>query len=788
MSDDRSTHAANPSAHCPVRIQLFETDEAHADRLEQLLSGGEAGDFQITRTNTLAKTLDALAQAVPDVILVGTIEARHDRLASFNELRTAAPEALILPLAGAVASDAAFEASLDEHWLAQTLRYITQRKTAESDLRTAEAILFEEKERAQVTLNSIGDAVLVTDARGYVTYLNPNGEHLTGWPLEEAVGRELGKVFPIINGASRRTARNPAKQAMDENQIVGLAANCVLLRRDGSEAGIEDSAAPIHDRDGRVTGAVIVFRDVSQSRTMTRKMAHLAKHDALTGLPNRVLLDEQLNQIIRLAKRHGQRVALLYVDLDNFKQINDTLGHVVGDQVLKAVAHRLRATVRGSDTVCRQGGDEFVILLSEIETPADASAIVRKLKDAFKEPILIDNHALNIEMSVGISINPDDGDSVDSLLAHADTAMYHAKHHSDREPAAHARAAGGQPTAVRSGVERDLHRALERGEFQLHYQPQFDLVSGKIVAIEALLRWWSPDHGLVYPDQFVPLAEQRRLIVPIGRWVLETACHQVREWQAAGLTPPRFAINVSGVELSDKRFPEGVAEVLRATGVEPDLIEIELTETALLEDIEGARRTLGTLSDMGLHLAIDDFGAGYSSLNYLRRLPVNTLKVDRSFLQNINPASSNTIILRSILALGRDLGHRVVAEGVERAWKPTRSWRSLSNCSAGSCRASGSVTPWRLMTPPSFSPGSRVLPSHPPIDAETQALPVSGIANVPQRRTTLCTAQSRAPVVLMMIVMTSAVQEGRHGRTAPARRERGPGRITMGPPTGPGCR
>ena len=283
------------------------------------------------------------------------------------------------------------------------------------------------KSRARVTLNSIGDAVLTTDLQGNVTYLNLAAETMTGWSREEALGRPLTEVFRIIDGTTRAVAANPARRAMEEDRTVGLAADCVLVRRDGVETPVADSAAPIHNRDGRVSGAVIVFHDVSQSRAIVLKMTHLAQHDFLTGLPNRVLLTERLSQAIWLAHRHRKQVALLFLDLDNFKRINDTLGHMIGDQLLQRVADRLTACVRATDTVCRQGGDEFVILLAEIEQPQDAAHIAEKLRIALALPHLIGGHELHITLSIGISVFPDDGIDAATVMQNADTAMFHTK-------------------------------------------------------------------------------------------------------------------------------------------------------------------------------------------------------------------------------------------------------------------------------------------------------------------------------------------------------------------------
>lgn len=304
---------------------------------------------------------------------------------------------------------------------------ISERKAAESVLRKSEEALYAEKERAQVTLDSIGDAVLATDLGGAVTYMNSEAESLTGWAREEATGQPLEKVFRIIDGASRNPAPNPAKRAIAEDSTVALAIGCVLLRRDGHEIGIEDSAAPIHNREGIVTGAVIVFHDASRSRLMAEKNAHLARHDHLTGLANTMLLTERLNQAVRLARRHRKQAALLFIDLNRFKQINDVYGHDSGDMILRTVARRLESCVRESDTVCRRGGDEFVILLTEIECESDAAQVADKILAAVSAEHVIDGHAVHVGASVGISIYPDDGEDAQSLTRRADLAMYKAK-------------------------------------------------------------------------------------------------------------------------------------------------------------------------------------------------------------------------------------------------------------------------------------------------------------------------------------------------------------------------
>lgn len=546
----------------------------------------------------------------------------------------------------------------------KTVEDITERRSAESVLRAAEEALFEEKERAQVTLNSIGDAVLCTDLLGNVTYLNLVAERMTGWPRQDALGQPLEEVFRIISGTTRQVAANPAQQAITEDKIIGLAADCVLVRRDGLELGIEDSAAPIHNRDGRVVGAVIVFHDVSESRAMALKMSHLAQHDLLTDLPNRVLLTERISQAIGLARRHHKQVALLFVDLDHFKQINDSLGHSIGDQLLQLVADRLTTCVRATDTVCRQGGDEFVILLAEIAQPEDATLVAEKLLAAFSVPHLIGEHELYVTLSIGISVYPDDGSSVETVMQNADMAMYHAKA-VGRNNYQFFRAQMSTDAVRRQIIESSLRRALKKREFLLHYQPQIDLASGAMSGIEVLIRWLDPDHGLIYPMEFLPIAEECGLVVPIGRWVLREACRQLKVWLESGLAAVPVAVNMSAVEFRHKDFLDGIALILKETGLPPCYLELELTESILMDHAESAAARLDALKSMGVRIAIDDFGTGYSSLSHLKRFPISTLKVDQSFVGEIGSDADSATIVDAVIGMGRNLKYRVVAEGVE---------------------------------------------------------------------------------------------------------------------------
>ena len=390
-------------------------------------------------------------------------------------------------------------------------------------------------------------------------------------------------------------------------------------------------------------------------------MTHMAEHDFLTGLPNRALLTDRLAQSMALAQRHGKKVALMYLDIDHFKHINDSLGHAVGDQLLQSVASRLQACVpRHSDTVSRQGGDEFVVLLAEVEDVQNVALTAQRLIAAVAKPHLVADHQLHVTLSIGISLYPDDGKDVEAVFRNADTAMYQAKKSGRNTyklftPEMNVRA------VARQSIEQALHRALMKHEFVLHYQPKVNLETGVITGAEALLRWQRSAHRLVSPVQFVSIAEECGLIRSIGKWVLREACRQTQDWLKAGLDLGQIAVNVSPIEFHGKDFLAGILTILNETGLNPQRLELELTESGMMQDMEQTTAILHALKEIGVQIAVDDFGTGYSSLSYLRRFPIDTLKIDQSFVQDIDGEA----IVSAVIAMGTSLKQRIVAEGIE---------------------------------------------------------------------------------------------------------------------------
>ncbi len=545
-----------------------------------------------------------------------------------------------------------------------TFEDISERKTLDLMLRKAEEALHEEKTRAIVTLDNVGDAVMMVDVASNIIGLNTAAECMTGWSREEALGSPLESVFYLLDETTREVVRNPVETAMRENRVVDSIGPALLLARNGSERLVEESAVPIHDCDGRIAGAALVFRDVGQAHGIAQEMAYLAQHDALTGLPNRGLLADRLAQAIVLAHRHQRKVALLYADLDHFKVINDSLGHQIGDRLLQSVAERLGRCVRVSDTVSRQGGDEFVVLLAEIEEAQDACVAAEKMIAAFTQPHVIQGSELYITLSIGICIYPDDSSTAEAMMRNADIAMYHAKRNGRNNYRFFTRDMNDR-VVERQEMEANLRQALNEREFVLHYQPVVNLDTGVIEGAEALLRWRRNSRGLTMPSSFMPVARHSGLIRPIGRWVLSEACRQICDWRSQGRDLAYMSINISTTEFQDRDFVVNVRRALEETGLQPESLQLELSESVLMDDADSSRSLLCELKDMGLRIAIDDFGAGCSSLSCLRQFQVHTIKIDRSFVSDMTTDADDAAIVSAVISMGKCLRHQVVAEGVE---------------------------------------------------------------------------------------------------------------------------
>jgi diguanylate cyclase (GGDEF)-like protein/PAS domain S-box-containing protein len=650
-------------------LLLIEDNPGDARLLREMINEQGDRDTEFTHVQSMAEAEKYLAEWKFDIILLDLGLPDATGLGAVRRAHAGAPHTPLVVLTGLDdeslagqalqegAQDYLIKGQIEARGLFRALRYAVERKTMEE-------ALFVEKERAQVTLNCIGDGVVCTDVAGGITFLNIVAELMTGWTLQEACGRSMADVFQIIDATSRETIPNPMEMAIGLDRTVHLPENCILIRRDGFETPIEDCVAPIHDREGQATGAVIVFRDVSIARAMSIQMAHSAQHDFLTGLPNRMLLNDRVSHAISLAPRHMKKVAVLFLDLDGFKHINDSLGHPIGDKLLQSVAGRLVECVRASDTVSRQGGDEFVVLLSEIEQAEDAAISARRMLHAVAEAHSINKHDLHITTSIGVSVYPDDGLDAETLIKNADTAMYQAKENG-RQSYQFFKSGMNVRAVERQSIEESLRRAVERQEFTLHYQPKINLRTGDITGAEALIRWTHPVRGIVPPSQFIPVAEDCGIILPIGIWVLREACKQAKDWIDAGLPIRTIAVNISAMQFRNDHFLSDVFAILSETGLDPKCLELELTESVLIKRAETASSVLQTLRSRGIQIAVDDFGTGYSSLSYLTKFPIDALKIDQSFVRQISTAPADTTIVTTVISMGRSLKLRVVAEGVE---------------------------------------------------------------------------------------------------------------------------
>ena len=527
--------------------------------------------------------------------------------------------------------------------------------------RTEEA-LFQEKDRLHTTLEALSEGVVITGAEATIQYLNPAATQLCEWSKEDAIGKPIQAVFPMLQEqtgtASVSAIVNCLKTAKRTKKQI------LLHTRHGQDQIIEEIATPLKNRSGRLTGAVTVMRDITQARKHSQQLAFQANHDQLTQLPNRALLMDRLKHAISRAVRADHIVAVLFMDLDRFKNVNDSLGHAAGDILLKRVAHRLTDGVRNEDTVARLGGDEFVILLEEISQDNTVAVTARKLIDLLATPFLIENHPISVTASIGITLFPKDGESAEILLKNADTAMYRSKELGRNDIQFYAEEMNIR-ALDRLNLEQALRYAVSREEFKLNYQPQIDLLSGTIKTVEALVRWERPNHGEVFPDEFIPAAEETGSIVEIGSWVLTQACKQVRAWQQDGYVDLSVSVNLSVRQLRQPDLTKIIAKALTSAALSPKYLELEITESLFLNDTEETLDLLQSIKKLGVTLAIDDFGTGYSSLNYLKYFPIDTLKIDKSFIDKVHVNSSDAAVVSAIVEIGHGLNLSVVAEGVE---------------------------------------------------------------------------------------------------------------------------
>jgi diguanylate cyclase (GGDEF)-like protein/PAS domain S-box-containing protein len=489
--------------------------------------------------------------------------------------------------------------------------------------------------------------------------VNPAYSEITGYSADEVVGRNPGLL------RSGRHDRAFYQAMWTSLKKLGYWQGEVWNRRANGEVYPQWlTLSTVRDEAGEPSHFVGVFTDLTQLKRSEQQLEHLTHYDPLTDLPNRLLVQSRLEHAIEQARRHRSKVGVLFVDLDRFKNVNDSLGHPAGDELIQAVSARLRGGLRDEDTLARLGGNEFLVVIEDLESADEAASVASKLTQLVQNPFCVaGGHEVIVSASIGISLYPDDGDSATGLIQHADAALYQAKARG-RDSFCFYSAALTAAVSERMQMEMGLRRALERGELLIHYQPLVSLEGGRVGA-EALLRWQPPGEALVRPDRFIPLAEETGLIVPIGAWVLREACRQARAWLDAGLDFGVVSVNLSVRQFHERDLPSLVADVLHETGLPAERLELEITESALMDDVEQAVQTLQALRAIGVALAVDDFGTGYSSLAYLKRFPIGKLKVDQSFVRGIATDDSDLAIVTATIAMANSLGFATTAEGVE---------------------------------------------------------------------------------------------------------------------------
>lgn len=651
-----------------LKVLLLEDIETDAELTTRELRRSGLG-CQTTRTQTEGQFRQALADFEPDVILADFSMPGFDGLSALRIARALKPETPFIFVSGTIGEDRAVE-SLREGATDYVLKTRLSRLPAavtraitERTERTARRHAEEALRLTQQAIESSINPIIITGGQkegAPIVYVNPAFERITGYTYDEVMGRNCR--FLQGDDHAQQDLRKVRLALAQGHESRALLRN---YRKDGSLFWNELYVTPVRRPDSRdVTHFVGVLHDVTDMKHYQEQLERQANYDALTGLANRNLLRDRLDQAIAAADRYGRPAMVLFVDLDNFKLINDTLGHMIGDELLVEVARRLSDCVRLGDTVARVGGDEFVVVLSDQGDEERGHEAIAGLQRSLGEPCEIKGNEITVTASVGAAMYPHDASDPESLVRLADVAMHRAKE-MGRNGYQFYREEMTARIRNRVALEAGLRRALERGEFELYYQPQFRVTSRQVIGMEALIRWENPSLGIVSPDKFIPLAEETGLIVPIGAWVLHTACAFAEEVRRGGLGEMIVAVNLSARQFRQKDMVRSVAAILADTGLDPRLLELEITESMVMHNVEEVFATLRELQAMGVKLSVDDFGTGYSSLAYLKRFPVHRLKIDRSFVKDIGTDSDDTAIVRSIIALAHALQLEVIAEGVE---------------------------------------------------------------------------------------------------------------------------
>ena len=684
MTDSTTRHPSTPGADRlqskSLRILVVEDSEDDAALLLRLLrrSGYEPQAVRVERPEEMSRLLEERSW---DLIVADYSLPHFSALRALDLLNEKGLDIPFIILSGTIGEETAVEAmKAGAHdyimkgssarllpAIDRELREAQERATR----RRAEEALRQNERRFRSLIEHSSDVTMVIDVDGKVLYESPSIERLFGRPPGELIGTPLREHIHADDGESVAAAIERATEEASPSVEF-------RFREAGGSWRILEATINHLVANPDVGGVVLNCRDITARKRDEATIRHLAYFDALTGLPNRMLFNDRLAQALAHARRRpSSGVTIMFLDLDRFKTINDTLGHGAGDELLRVTAERLLQTLREEDTIARLGGDEFLFLLTGVADVKDAARVGEKVLEQFNLPFQVMGHELHVSASIGISMFPMDGTDGETLIRNADTALYRAKEEGRNRYQLYAPTMNAV-ALKRLMIENSLRRALERKELILHYQPLVSLASGEVVAVEALIRWPHPELGMISPLEFIPMAEETGLIVPLTRWILRTACGHMKEWQEQGFAPSVLSVNVSARRFNDSNLPEMIKEVLESTGLDGGCLSVELTESVMMENAEATIGTLQRLKDLGIKISIDDFGTGYSSLSYLKRLPIDTLKIDRSFVEDIPADSEDAAIAMLIITMAHNLKLAVVAEGVET--EEQRSFLQARHC------------------------------------------------------------------------------------------------------------